>query len=144
MANFNTELITALSQGINIDEIFRKQLEDSMNMLLETQRTAFLGYEPYDISAYNNGNSRNGYYHRTLKTEFDELNLNIPRDRPGAFSQKTISSFKNANDSLEDTIKLFYQKGLTTSEISEIIEKMYGHHYSRQTVSNIDKWGKNT
>ena len=36
MTNFNTELITALSQAINIDEIFRKQLEDSMNMLLET------------------------------------------------------------------------------------------------------------
>ena len=30
MTNFNTELITALSQGINIDEIFRKQLEDSI------------------------------------------------------------------------------------------------------------------
>ncbi len=75
MTNFNTELITALSQGINIDKIFRKQLEEAMNLLLETERTAFLGYEPYDVSVYNNGNSRNGYYHRNLKTEFSELNV---------------------------------------------------------------------
>ena len=46
-----------------------------MNLLLETERTAFLGYEPYDVSVYNNGNSRNGYYHRNLKTEFSELNV---------------------------------------------------------------------
>lgn len=44
MTNFNTELITALSQGINIDKIFRKQLEEAMNLLLETERTAFIGY----------------------------------------------------------------------------------------------------
>ena len=119
MTNFNTELITALSQGINIDEIFRKQLEDSMNMLLETQTTAFLGYEPYDVSAYNNANSRNGYYHRNFKSEFGELILKIPRDRQGTFSQKTIESFKDANDTLQDTIKLFYQNGLTKMRSSQ-------------------------
>lgn len=35
-------------------------------------------------------------------------------------------------------IKL-YQIGVTTREISEIIERMYGHHYSPTTVSNIIK-----
>ena len=105
MTNFNTELITELSQGINIDEIFRKQLEEAMNLLLETQTTAFLGYEPYDVSAYKNGNSRNGYYHRTFKSEFGELNLNIPRDRQGTFSQKTIYFYKK--------FKRVYTKNLT-------------------------------
>nr|WP_277730486.1 transposase [Streptococcus oralis] len=35
-------------------------------------------------------------------------------------------------------IKL-YQTGVTTREISDIIERMYGHHYSPSTVSNIAK-----
>ena len=30
-----------------------------------------------------------------------------------------------------------YSKGVTTREIAELIEKMYGHYYSRQTISNI-------
>jgi len=30
-----------------------------------------------------------------------------------------------------------YQTGITTSEISKIVERLYGHHYSKQTVSNI-------
>ncbi len=32
-----------------------------------------------------------------------------------------------------------YQKGITTSEITELIEKMYGHHYSKQTISNLSQ-----
>ena len=28
---------------------------------------------------------------------------------------------------------------MTTSEIADLIEKMYGHAYSRQTISNITK-----
>ena len=97
-----------------------------MNMLLETQRTAFLGYEPYDVSAYNNANSRNGYYHRTFKSEFGEFNLKIPRDRQGTFSQKTIESFKDANDTLQDTIKLFYQNGLTKMRSSQYFGHIFG------------------
>lgn len=139
MTNFNTELIEALAQGIDITEIFRSQLEEAMNLLLETERTAFLGFEPYDTSGYNSGNSRNGYYTRTLKSKYGVLNLKMPRDRNGLFSQKTLSSFNESNATLEDTIKLFYQKGLTTRDISEMIEKMYGQYYSPQTVSNISE-----
>ena len=35
-------------------------------------------------------------------------------------------------------IKL-YQTGVTTREISDIIERMYAHHYSPATISNISK-----
>lgn len=31
----------------------------------------------------------------------------------------------------------FYQKGITTCEIADIIERMYGSYYSLQTISNI-------
>lgn len=139
MKDFNTELIEALAQGTDITKIFKTQLENALNLLLETERTAFLGLEPYDVSSYNSGNARNGYYQRSLKTKYGKLNLKIPRDRNGDFSQKTISSFTKTNDTLEDTIKLFYRNGLTTRDISKIIEKMYGHHYSPQTVSNISE-----
>ena len=35
-------------------------------------------------------------------------------------------------------IKL-YQTGVTTREISDIIERMYGHHFSPATISSISK-----
>ncbi|OZS35826.1 transposase, partial [Enterococcus faecium] len=42
-------------------------------------------------------------------------------------------------DSLETTIIQLFQKGITMSEISELIEKMYGYHYTPQTMSNMTK-----
>lgn len=32
-----------------------------------------------------------------------------------------------------------FQKGVTMTEIANLIEKMYGHHYTTQTVSNMTK-----
>ncbi|WP_179185468.1 transposase, partial [Enterococcus faecium] len=32
-----------------------------------------------------------------------------------------------------------FEKGVTMSEIADLIEKMYGHHYTPQTMSNMTK-----
>lgn len=67
------------------------------------------------------------------------MNLVIPRDRNGDFSQQTLPAYKRTNDSLETTIIQLVQKGITMSEISDLIEKMYGHYYKPQTISNMSK-----
>ncbi|MEN2277392.1 IS256 family transposase, partial [Enterococcus faecium] len=118
---------------------FRCHLELAVNSLLQAELTAFLDYEKYDRAGFNSGNSRNGNYSSSFRTEYGELNLVIPRDRNGKFSQQTLPAYKRTNDSLETTIIQLFQKGITMSEISELIEKMYGHHYTPQTISNMTK-----
>lgn len=137
MTNFNTELYTALAQGISLDTFIRSELEIAMNQLLQTELTVFLDYERYDPIGYNSGNSRNGNYTRTVKTKYGEVCLTIPRDRNGDFNQQTIPPYKRQTDDLETTILQLYSKGITTSEIADLIEKMYGHAYTPQTVSYI-------
>lgn len=69
MSNSNTELYKALLSGSSVGEIIRKEIEDTINLLLKTEITSFLDYEPYDPIRYNSGNSRNGSYSRNLKTK---------------------------------------------------------------------------
>src|SRR5699024_8134974 len=38
---------------------------------------------------------------------------------------------------LEQFVIHLYEKGMTTNEIAHLIERMYGHRYSKQTVSNL-------
>ena len=137
MSDFTTELIKNLSNNVFVEEIFRVELEKAFNQLLETELACFLGYEKYSKDGYNTGDSRNGYYERTFQTKYGELNLSIPRDRAGEFKQQTLPSHARSDDTLEQMVILMYSKGVTTREIAEIIEKMYGHYYSRQTISNI-------
>ncbi len=139
MSNFTTELINALSSGQDITEIFRKEMETALNSILEYELTSFLDYEKWDPIGYNSGNSRNGCYSRSLNTKYGVLNLRIPRDRNGEFKQQTVPGYKRSTDDLEQTIIQLYRKGITTREIADLVEKMYGHHYSATTVSNISK-----
>ena len=90
MNHLTTDLIEALAQKQDIEEVFRHHLETAINQLLKHELTVFLDYEPYDREGFHSGNSRNGYYDRTFKTEYGELHLRIPRDRNGQFQQQTI------------------------------------------------------
>ncbi|HAR1482921.1 TPA: IS256 family transposase [Enterococcus faecium] len=139
MNDFTTEIMETLINKGDLDELFRCHLELAVNSLLQAELTAFLDYEKYNRAGFNSGNSRNGNYSRSFRTEYGELNLVIPRDRNGKFSQQTLPAYKRTNDSLETTIIQLFQKGITMSEISELIEKMYGHHYTPQTISNMTK-----
>jgi putative transposase len=55
----------------------------------------------------------------------------------GNFDQQLIPDYTRRTDDLETTIITLYRKGITTREIADLIEKLYGHHYSPATVSNI-------
>src|SRR5699024_4983292 len=96
-------------------------------------------YEKYDREGFNSGNSRNGFYSRIIHTEYGDLHIQIPRDRNGEIKQQTIVPYKRSNDTLENTVIHLFKKGITTAEISHLIEKMYGHHYTPQTISNMTK-----
>lgn len=67
------------------------------------------------------------------------MNLTIPRDRNGHFTNHTLPAYQRQTDQLETTVIQFYQKGITTSEIAELIEKMYEAYCTPQTISNFTK-----
>ncbi len=139
MSNFNTEIFKSLSQGISIEEIIRLEIEEVVNQLLLNELTIFLDYEKHDVNGYNSGNSRNGFYSRKLLTKYGEISIKMPRDRNGEFKQQTVPAYDRRTDSLETTVLQLYSRGVTTSEIADLIEKMYGHAYTKQTISNITK-----
>ena len=99
-----------------VNDFLRKEIQTAVNQLLEAELTAFLGYDPYAKSGWNSGNSRNGEFH-----------------------QHTLPDYKQHSDVLESMIIKLYAKGVTTREIADLIEKMYGSHYSPAQVSNISK-----
>ncbi|WP_233187172.1 IS256 family transposase [Lactobacillus sp. UMNPBX12] len=122
-----------------MNDLFRQKLQQAVNDLLESELTAFLGYNPYERDGWNTGNSRNGAYYRKVDTQFGQIEIKVPRDRNGEFHQHTMPDYKRHTDVLEQTVIKLYSKGVTTREIADLIEKMYGGYYSPAMVSNISK-----
>ena len=92
-------------------------------------------YERYERS--ENLNSRNGSYTRDFNTTYGVLHLIIPRDRNNEFLSSIIPKYKRHDGAIESTILKLFQTGLTTSEISNIVEALNEKKYSRGNVSNI-------
>lgn len=53
---------------------------------MEVEMTAHLGHERHGTVTHPSGNTRNGRSKKTLKGEFGELPITVPRDRQGTFA----------------------------------------------------------
>ena len=62
----------------------------------------------------------------------------MPRDRKGHFHNHLLPAYSRRQDTLETTIIQLYSKGVTTREIADLIEKMYGSYYSPTTALMLD------
>lgn len=65
----------------------------------------------------------NGYYEHFLHTIFSNITIKIPRNRLGQFQNKLRTPYNRNFNNLEEMIIQLYQKGITTREIADIIEK---------------------
>ena len=143
MNQFNKDIIAALSsdKDITLNEVLRRQIEVAANQFLQNELTAVLGYEPHTRidRSKDDVNYRNGTYTRTIDTEYGEINLTIPRDRLNKFQNALFPPYVRRTDGLEEMVIKMYSKGVTTREIADMVERMYGHCYSQTTVSNITK-----
>lgn len=128
----NYELNTAQDLSSAIKNMFKDALQEMMNAEFDNT----MGYSKYDKKAEKT-NYRNGSTKKNLKSEFGEFEFETPRDRNGEFEPKIVP--KNTRDvsGIEDKIISLYARGLTTREINEQIQDLYGIEVSATMVSNI-------
>lgn len=134
----NSIIQELLNGQANIDKLIKEIIRDFLETILEAELTEHLGYSKYDAQGKNSGNSRNGSYKRNLKTKYGEIEqLKVPRDRNGEFDTILFQSHQRQDNWLEEMIVNMYARGLSTRDIADIIEKLYGSKYSPASVSNI-------
>lgn len=128
----NYELNTAQDLSSALKNMFKDALQEMMNAEFDNS----MGYSKYDKTS-DKTNYRNGSTKKNLKSEFGEFEFETPRDRNGEFEPIIVP--KNTRDvsGIEDKIISLYARGLTTREINEQIQDLYGIEISATMVSNI-------
>ncbi|AMO56675.1 IS256 family transposase [Endozoicomonas montiporae CL-33] len=96
-----------------------------------------LGYSKHAPEGQNSGNSRNGYSKKTLKGDFGEVEVKTPRDRNGEFSPQLIAKGKTRINKLDQQILALYSRGMTTRDIADALEEMYGADVSHNLISRV-------
>ena len=104
---------------------------------LQAEMTEHLGHDKHAAVSNSTGNARNGKSHKTLKGEFGELPIDIPRDREGSFEPQLIPKHQTRWTGFDDKIISLYARGMTVREIQQHLEEMYGTEVSPTLISNV-------
>jgi putative transposase len=87
------------------------------------------------------GNARNGKSKKTLKGDFGELPIEVPRDRQGSFEPQLIPKHQTRWTGFDDKILSLYARGMTVREIQSHLEEMYGAEVSPTLLSSVTDAG---
>ena len=128
----NYDINSAQDLSSALKDMFKGALQEMMNAEFDSS----MGYSKYDKKSEKT-NYRNGATKKTLKSEFGAFEFETPRDRNGEFEPKIVP--KNTRDvsGIEDKILSLYARGLSTRDINEQIQELYGIEVSATMVSNI-------
>ena len=104
---------------------------------LDAELAEHLGHGKNEPVANEAGNTRNGKSKKTLKGEFGELPIEVPRDRHGTFEPQLIPKHQTRWSGFDDKILSLYARGMTVREIQAHLEEMYGTEVSPSLISSI-------
>ena len=115
-----------------------KQLTKALvERALQAEMAEHLGHDKHETVINATGNTRNGKSRKTLKGEFGELPIEIPRDREGSFEPLIISKHQTRWAGFDDKILSLYARGMTVREIQQHLTEMYGTEVSPTLISTV-------
>lgn len=132
-----------ISKVKTADDIFgdsgiMKELKKALTeRILEGELTTELGYEKHASSGRNSGNSRNGYRSKTLKSTDGDIEINVPRDRNGAFEPLLVGKNQTRFAHMDEKIISLYSRGMSTRDIQDQLLDLYGTEVSATLISNV-------
>lgn len=117
--------------------LFKDSFKDMMQELLEAEMDASIGYIKNNKSDVTSENKRNGYSPKTVKSQYGEFQVDIPRDRAGEFEPKIIPKYQRGISGIEEKVISLYARGMTTRDIHDQLQDLYGIELSADMVSKI-------
>ena len=96
-----------------------------------------LGYTKNHSSGQGTGNSRNGYSSKKLIRSHGDIQINTPRDRNAEFEPELIKKGQSRITDTDNQILSLYAKGMSTRDIVDAFQEMYGADISAGLVSQV-------
>ena len=117
-------------EEFDITEFSLKTIE----ILMQLERAQYLS----ELKTTGNKDIGNGTYPRNFSCLSDKsLLINVPRTRTGAFSPVALVLLDKSKETINRLALGLYKKGLSTRDISSILEEFYGENISHSKISQL-------
>lgn len=134
------------TQATTVDDLnglLRQVMKSALERMLSTELEHHLKAPPHpptDLgpsAAASPPNRRNGTSKKTVQGTLGPVALDTPRDRDGTFEPKLVPKHQRRIGDFDEKILALYAKGMTTRDIQDVVQQLYGVEVSASLVSEI-------
>ena len=119
----------------DIQEALKDLLGGTIKEMMESEMDDHLGYEK---SARSDSNDyRNGYKPKRVNSSYGSMDISVPQDRRSTFNPQVVKKRQKDISDIDQKIISMYAKGMTTRQISETIDDIYGFEASEGFISDV-------
>ena len=119
----------------DIQEALKDLLSGTIKEMMEAEMDDHLGYEKSQRS--DSDDYRNGYKTKRVNSSYGTMEIEVPQDRRSSFEPKVVQKRQKDISDIDSKIISMYAKGMTTRQISETIEDIYGFDVSEGFISDV-------
>ena len=149
------EIATQAKTLDDLNGLMKLMMKSALERMLDTELDVHLGRKrlpgstansPAQVAASSAAdaptkkgakNRRNGHSQKTVQGDLGEIKLTTPRDRDGTFEPQLIPKHQRRLAGFDEKILALYAKGMTTRDIQEIVNELYGVDVSPTLISEI-------
>ena len=113
----------------DIHEALKDLLGGTIKEMMEAEMDNHLGYGKSERS--DSDDYRNGYKTKRVNSSCGSMEIQVPQDRKSTFNPQIVKKHQKDISDIDQKIISMYAKGMTTRQISETIEDIYGFETSR-------------
>ena len=130
-----------------LDRMVRKSVEETLNAMLDAEADEITGAARYERSGERKA-YRAGHYERDLTVKAGKMSLKVPKLKGAVFSSAVIERYRRREESVEEALIDMYLAGVSTRQVDNISQLLWGDRMPSQTLSDklkrvyadIDAW----
>ena len=124
-----------IESATDIQDALKDLLGGTIKEMMETEMDEHLGYSKSERS--DSENARNGYKTKSLNSSYGSFQIDVPQDRQSSFQPQVVKKRQKDISAIDEKIISMYAKGMTTRQISETLEDIYGFEASEGFISDV-------
>ena len=119
----------------DIQDALKDLLGGTIKEMMEAEMDNHLGYEKSQRS--DSDDYRNGYKEKQVNSTYGSMKIEVPQDRKSTFEPQIVKKRQKDISDIDQKIISMYAKGMTTRQISDTIEDIYGFETSEGFISDV-------
>ena len=119
----------------DIQDALKDLLGGTIKEMMEAEMDNHPGYEKSQRS--DSDDYRNGYKEKQVNSSYGSMKIEVPQDRKSTFEPQIVKKRQKDISDIDQKIISMYAKGMTTRQISDTIEDIYGFETSEGFISDV-------